>query len=141
MNGFLGFWVLSMSLLPSLPLSFPLLPSPSLSSPLLPSPFLSSPLLPSPSLSFPLLPSLPSPSLSFPLLPSLPPESNSVTESLEMLKVALGRLPLAHYNTLRHLIRHLHRSATQLTTNPSHRATRDDSCGMRTGNKASMWLS
>jgi len=39
------------------------------------------------------------------------PGSNSVTESLEMMRVALSRLPPAHYNTLRHLLRHLHRSA------------------------------
>lgn len=32
----------------------------------------------------------------------------SLEESLEMLKVALKRLPPAHYNTLRHLFKHLH---------------------------------
>ena len=32
----------------------------------------------------------------------------SQEESLEMLAVALERLPPPHYNTLRHLIRHLH---------------------------------
>ena len=35
--------------------------------------------------------------------------SGSVGESLEMLKVALSRLPPAHFNTLRHLMRHLHK--------------------------------
>ena len=35
--------------------------------------------------------------------------TGSVGESLEMLKVALSRLPPAHYNTLRHLMRHLHK--------------------------------
>lgn len=35
--------------------------------------------------------------------------TGSVCESLEMLKVALARLPPAHYNTLRHLMRHLHK--------------------------------
>lgn len=33
---------------------------------------------------------------------------SSKEESLEMLRVALERLPPSHYNTLRHLIRHLH---------------------------------
>lgn len=35
--------------------------------------------------------------------------TGSLGESLEMLKVALSRLPPAHYNTLRHLMRHLHK--------------------------------
>ena len=35
--------------------------------------------------------------------------SGSVGESLEMLKVAVSRLPPAHFNTLRHLMRHLHK--------------------------------
>lgn len=35
--------------------------------------------------------------------------TGSIGESLEMLKVALSRLPPAHYNTLRHLMRHLHK--------------------------------
>ena len=35
--------------------------------------------------------------------------NGSVGESLDMLRVALERLPPAHYNTLRHLMRHLHK--------------------------------
>ena len=33
----------------------------------------------------------------------------SQEEGVEMLRIALQRLPPAHYNTLRHLIRHLHK--------------------------------
>lgn len=34
---------------------------------------------------------------------------SSLEESLQMLKVALERLSLSHYNSLRYLMRHLHR--------------------------------
>lgn len=34
--------------------------------------------------------------------------SGSVGESLDMLRKALDRLPPSHYNTLKHLMRHLH---------------------------------
>ena len=32
----------------------------------------------------------------------------STEESMQMLQIALQRLPPPHYNTLRHIIRHLH---------------------------------
>ncbi|CAI5972548.1 unnamed protein product [Closterium sp. NIES-64] len=67
--------IITISLLPSPPLSSPLLPSPPLSSPLLPSPPLPPPSLPSSSLSSP------SPPLSSPLLPP-PPLSSPLLLSL-----------------------------------------------------------
>ncbi len=35
--------------------------------------------------------------------------TGSEGESLEMLRVALSRLPPAHYNTLKHLMKHLNK--------------------------------
>jgi len=34
--------------------------------------------------------------------------TNSADESMEMLRKALDRLPPSHYNTLKHLVRHLY---------------------------------
>ncbi len=42
--------------------------------------------------------------------------TGSLVESLEMLRVALTRLPPAHYNTLRHLMRHLNKLVLFLDT-------------------------